>query len=206
MRRADIRVLAIFSLLAFSGLFPADRMSSAQETLEQTSTSLLIPQQLLPLVHAPQVQQELELSAAQIGELEAYFKEHDGAWFRGRILPAEKSKAGISQLENDFWTWTKTKWKPKQIERLKQLELQALGSRLFLRKEVETSLGLTSTQIQTFTAAAQTTENAQKNCKRLNKKVRMSRTSVSNIKKPSRPNKSCLQNCLPQLKRSSFRN
>lgn len=133
------------------------------EAQERTSTNeSLIPHQLLPLIHAPETQSELELDDQQLKALESYFREHDGTWLRARNLPADKNHQELATLEKDFWTWAKQNLEPKQVQRLEQLELQAQAARMFLRADVSQKLRLTTAQTSQLTEWALATDLAQK--------------------------------------------
>jgi peroxiredoxin len=120
----------------------------------------LVPQRLLALIHAFEVQQELKLSPQQITSLETCFQKLDGPWFRSRNQPAEKQWAELEQLEAEFWGWADANLMPSQVDRLKQLELQALGSRMLLRNEVARTLELTSSQLAALSKLARVTDSA----------------------------------------------
>ncbi len=110
------------------------------------TTDVLIPQNLLGLVHAPEVQTELELSDDQQQKLEALFEKLDGEWFRARVLPLEQQRSTIAKLEKQVLQWFEKNVTSDQFKRLKQLELQSLGMRLLLRPEVTRDLELDSGQ------------------------------------------------------------
>lgn len=137
--------------------------SSAQDRTDPLpSNETLIPHQLLPLIHAPEVQTELKLSDKEIDALESYFRENDGVWFRARNLPAEKNHQELVRLEKEFWAWAKQNWEPKQVNRLEQLELQAQAARMFLRSDVSKKLRLTASQTSQLLDLAVATDSAQK--------------------------------------------
>ncbi len=125
-------------------------------------SSSFVPQRLLQLIHAAEVQRELKLSEQQLGDLEKCFARLDGVWFRSRILPADKQFAELKKLESEFWDWSATSLKPEQIKRLKQLELQAIGSRMFLREDIARQLKFTSSQSDKLLDLVRATDAAQK--------------------------------------------
>ena len=105
-----------------------------------------MPQNLLGLVHAPEVHQELGLDAKQVERLEALFTAIDGDWFRARITKQEEQYATIDQLEQRVVTWFAQNTSAKQQDRLNQLELQSLGMRMLLRSDVGDKISLSSSQ------------------------------------------------------------
>ena len=57
----------------------------------------LVPRQIMPLLHTPEIHLELKFSKAQIAELETLFSEIDSTWFQSRNLPDEN--------QNDVRPW-----------------------------------------------------------------------------------------------------
>jgi peroxiredoxin len=141
-------------------------LSVASVAQERTSITPAIeaniPHQVLPLVHAPEVQTELELNEKQIDELEDYFRKNDGTWFRARNLQADKNDQEMSRLETEFWNWAKQNWEPNQIQRLEQLELQAQATRMFLRPDVSKKLRITSSQTSQLSDLSKASDSVQK--------------------------------------------
>ena len=119
----------------------------AAQTHESVSKyAELIPQHLLGLVHAPQSQQELQLTDVQVQQLEALFAEIDTPWFQLRILPAEKQRELIVKLEQRVRNWFQENTSAAQQTRLDQLECRAQGVRMLLRQDVKGKLKLESSQ------------------------------------------------------------
>jgi peroxiredoxin len=94
--------------------------------------------------------------------LEEQFQKWDGDWFRSRNLKSEKSFAELDRLEKEFWAWAKGAWSAEQLKRLKQIEAQSQGNRMFLRKEIAKAVKLNSVQVKKFTDLATNTETTQK--------------------------------------------
>ncbi len=82
----------------------------------------LVPQVLLPLVHAREVHKELRLSGSQIAQLEQFFVKVDGPWFRARILPAQEQREVIDKLETLTHSWFSQHASAQQQQRLQQLQ------------------------------------------------------------------------------------
>lgn len=120
----------------------------------------LVPQQLLGLVHAPEVHQELGLSQEQTKKLESLFARIDGEWFRARNLTQDQQYSTISRLENQVKQWFQTNATAEQTERLRQLEYRALGMRMLLRPELSQSLELTDSQLTSLADLAQAVNDA----------------------------------------------
>lgn len=122
----------------------------------------LIPQHLLGLIHAPEIHQELKLTPSQVQRLEALFAEIDGPWFQARILPPEKQRPVITQIEGRLLKWFEQFADAQQRARLRQLEYRAQGIRMLLRPDLSQKLGLTSTQLDELAKRAQTSAEATK--------------------------------------------
>lgn len=110
----------------------------------------LVPNRLLQLLHAPEVHKELELSSEQIGSLEKWFSEVDGPWFRSRLLKESEQFAEVDRLETQTRQWLSRTLTSKQNNRLRQLEWQALGTRMLLRQDAAAKLKLTEQQQKKF--------------------------------------------------------
>ncbi len=133
---------------------------SASTTISD-SLSGLVPQNLLRLVHAPEVHQELALNQRQIDSLEKFFfDEVDGDWFRSRILPADQQTKIMSGLEAKLRQWLAKQASDEQVQRLQELEYHSLGIRMLLRPEVAKQLKLEPSQQAQFLKLAQATNDA----------------------------------------------
>jgi len=121
----------------------------------------LVPFRLLPLIHSAEVQHELRLSSQQMTELEECFARLDGPWFRSRIQPDDKRFSDLEKLEDELKNWAIKALSEKQFSRLKQLELQSLGTRMFFRNDIAGALKLTASQRNKFTELARSTQKAQ---------------------------------------------
>jgi peroxiredoxin len=137
-----MKITAIVWGLAVS--FAASQLALAQTVSRELRE--FVPQNLLGLVHAPEVHQELGLDAKQVERLEALFTAIDGDWFRARITKQEEQYATIDQLEQRVVTWFAQNTSAKQQDRLNQLELQSLGMRMLLRSDVGDKISLSSSQ------------------------------------------------------------
>ncbi len=142
-------------------------MAVGQESIVSEEHRELVPHRLLSLVHAAEVQQELKLSRQQIVDLEACFGRLDGAWLQSRNLSPAERMSELDRLEAELLTWARSNWTPGQLARLKQLELQALSSRMFLRSDIAKELGLTDDQIDGFATLARTTDSLQRQLQEL---------------------------------------
>lgn len=135
---------------------------AAQEPSVSAELRPLVPHRVFSLIHAPEMHKELGLTDAEVSQLEEQFQKWDGDWFRSRNLPTEKSFEELDRLEKEFWAWAKGAWSAEQLKRVKQIEAQSQGNRMFLRKEIAKAVKLTSVQVKRFTDLASATEVAQK--------------------------------------------
>ncbi len=121
----------------------------------------LVPRQVLPLLHTPEIHQELKFSKTQVAELESLFSEIDGSWFQSRILPAEKQLPILDSIDQRVHKWLADHTTKQQRDRLSQIELQAQSVRMLLREDLAEQLKLESSQQSRFAELAKTTTAAQ---------------------------------------------
>lgn len=134
-------------------------------TADETESSVpppQIPQQLLKLIHAPEVHAELELSASDIESLEQLLKAIDGDWFRSRNLPDPERIALVEKLQEQARDWFRQHTTKLQQARLLQLELQAQGLRMLLREDLSRELDIQASQSEKLVELATLTDTAQR--------------------------------------------
>ena len=151
-------------LVAAISTFMTTPLVQGQAPVQSDPTSL-VPQYLLPLLHAPEVHKELKLTQMQRNELKQLLSEIDGDWFRARNLPKEKQFEVVRLLEDQVKQWLEKNASPEQRERITQLEYQAQSLRVLLRPEIAEAANLKPSQI------SQMTELAHNNLEKLKKKV-----------------------------------
>ena len=152
---------ACFYLASVVVLFAAyQRSVMAQEA--SGAYADLIPQFLLGLVHAPEVHNDLKLSAKQIEDLEGVLRNVDAKWFPARILPADQQRAVNRELESQVWEWFGKAATEAQRQRLQQLEFYAQGSRMLLRAEIAKQIDLQSPQQQKLASLARATDESKR--------------------------------------------
>ena len=117
--------------------------SYSQETLEVTPV-------LLQMIRDDAIHAELDLSDSQSKDVYAAHKSVDPRWFRARNLPVEKRVVEIDSLTNELRQKLSSILKPGQMERVAQLERQALGTRMLTRQDVATALGVSNDKQQMF--------------------------------------------------------
>ncbi len=119
-----------------------------------------VPQVLLPLLHAGQVQAELGIEGAKLAQLEQLFATVDGDWWRARNLPQAEQRAAITTVEKAVKTWLTGALAREKLLRLADLERRAQGGRVLLREDVAEVVGLEPAQAEKLLAAARATESA----------------------------------------------
>ncbi len=123
--------------------------------------SIIIPQNLLKLMHTPEVQRELKLTEQQISKLETLFIEIDGPWFRARNLPATEQYELIGKLETQLWNWMRQNLDKARVARAKQLAFRSQGARMLLNPEIQRAAGLDASQIASVQDTAGSTHEAE---------------------------------------------
>jgi peroxiredoxin len=135
--------------------------SHAQNDEPIDPDQMLVPQNLLKVLHAPEVHSELKLEPKHIQSLEKFFEEVDGLWFRSRNLPEEKQHALIRQLEQRAWTWAQKQTGQAATKRLQQIVYRSQGVRMLLDRKVMDALALQEEQVSKFRQAALDVHKAQ---------------------------------------------
>ncbi len=105
-----------------------------------------VPQNLLKLIHTPEVQKELQLEGASLKSFLDELVKIDGPWWRARIKPEEEQRKIIANQEQLLIEALRKYVSPGKMERLKQIELQSQGTRMFGRPDVVKAVGLTKAQ------------------------------------------------------------
>ena len=105
--------------------FPQDVSVKQEPSENRMQTQLLIPQNLLKLLHAPEVHAELDLTSSQVSSLEELFGKIDAEWFRSRNMPNEAQYQAVQRLEGQALEWLK-KTSPSSVG-IKQLLLDRVS-------------------------------------------------------------------------------
>lgn len=154
-----ITILCLLPFHAVSGFVRQSAEMPDQEILAIVAPSEnLIPQTLLAIVHAPEIQNQLQLDERNQIELKAILKAIDRSWWPARNLPGEQLRELTSRLELELLNQFQEKFPPSATRRLQQLELQSQGPRLLLRGDVAQKLELTSGQQDQLLGIFQKTE------------------------------------------------
>ena len=162
LRRHVVAATLVFSLVAparSGAQDPAAATKPAAPSLPFNPVTY-VPQVILPLLHTPQVQAELGIEGAKLGQLEQLFATVDGDWWRARNLPPLKQRAATAKVEKTMKTWLTESLPREKLLRLADLERRAQGGRVLLREDVAEVVGLEPAQSEKLLAAARATESA----------------------------------------------
>jgi peroxiredoxin len=152
--------LRTFFLALIAIVLMSSANASSPESVSKEFRSL-VPRQVMPLLHAPEIHQELKFSKTQVAELEALFSEIDSSWFQSRILPIEKQLPVLDSIDQRVQQWLADHTTKEQRARLLQIELQAQSVRMLLRADLADQLKLESTQQNRMAELARATVAAQ---------------------------------------------
>ncbi|MFO1001296.1 MAG: redoxin domain-containing protein [Planctomycetaceae bacterium] len=116
----------------------------------------LVPQNLLKLIHTPEVQKVLELEDDP--RLLNLLREIDRIWWPSRLLPEAKQIETTRELENRLLDALSQISTPAMVRRLQEIEIQSQGTRALLRQDVSESVKLEPKQLRTIKTAFRATD------------------------------------------------
>lgn len=111
--------------------------------INQTEAS--VPQNLLKLIHTPEVQREIGVEGDP--RLLAILKDLDRVWWPARILPEAKQGETIRELDARLLDALKPLVTPAKLRRLREIEAQSQGTRALIRPEIAKAVGLDDQQL-----------------------------------------------------------
>ena len=138
---------------------PGDEATAAVPALP-TDPAAYVPQVILPLLHAAEIQAEICIQGTKLEQLEQLFARVDGQWWRARNLPLLEQRAAIAEVEKVVKTWLTDSLPRGKLIRLADLERRAQGGRVLLRSDVAEAVGLSSEDRGKLLDAARGTESA----------------------------------------------
>ena len=115
---------------------------------------------LLQMIRDDAVHEDLDLTDSQISSLIDFLPQVDSEWFRARNYPVQKRLATIDELSAKLRSSLTQILEPGQIDRLNQLECQALGTRMVLHPDIGKRFGVTEKQRSTFVRNAEQSDKA----------------------------------------------
>lgn len=121
-----------------------------------------VPQNLLKLVHTPEIQKELELEGESLKSFLTELVKIDGPWWRARIKPEDEQRKIIAKQEQLLIELLRKSVASEKLERLKQIELQSQGTRIFARPDVAKAISLTGAQKSRLSELYSATDKAAK--------------------------------------------
>ena len=151
-------VIFVFVVCQRSNCWAADSVAFDVVAAELTA----VPQNLLKLVHTPEIQKELELEGQSLKSFLAELVKIDGPWWRARIKPEEEQRKIIAKQEQLLIELLRKSVASEKLERLKQIELQSQGTRIFARPDVAKAISLTGAQKSRFSELFYATDKSAK--------------------------------------------
>lgn len=156
-----VRRLAWWACLFAAPLVAQGQTSTKTADQAAPKAEILVPQVLLGLLHAPEVQRELGFSTREKRiQLEGMLDKVDGEWWRARNLPFAERRRIVLQCERTVRDWLFLHVDRATLERLEQLEFQAQGERALLRRDLADDLRINKTTTQKMIALAAATDAA----------------------------------------------
>lgn len=147
-----VRFLKVFGAVALAVV-----CSAANFAMSQTGESEpMIPQNLLKLIHSPEVQSEL--GVADDERLVTILRDLDAVWWPARILPEDKQVATVRDLEVKLIDALKPMLSETKLKRLRQIEVQSQSTRALLRPENAKLVGLDEKQLRAMKDACVATD------------------------------------------------
>lgn len=149
----------VFQAAKFVALFATILLGldSNQGFTQTTEEEPLVPQNLLKLIHTPEVQRELGLEDDE--RLLTILREIDRTWWPSRVLPAAKQFETTLKLEKRLIDALAQNLTPGKMRRLREIEIQSQGNRALLRTDVGEALKLGSEELRTINAAFLATDS-----------------------------------------------
>ena len=148
--RAAIAVTLVSTVLYGFGLSKA--------LSQTTEVEPVVPQNLLKLVHTPEVQKELGLEGD--ARLLDVLRKIDSVWWPSRNLPEAKQVETTAVLEKQLLDALGKILSPARMRRLHEIEIQSLGVRALLRDDVVEAVGLDASARKTVKEAFLATDAA----------------------------------------------
>ncbi len=133
-----IRFIQIFALLVMLG-------KSQLAWSQNNDVEPLVPQNLLKLIHTPEVQKEL--GVLEDDRLLEILKEIDAIWWPARILPETIQVKTVRDLEVRLLESLQPLLTPEKLRRLQEIEVQSQGTRALVRPEIAKSIRLNDHQL-----------------------------------------------------------
>lgn len=131
-----------FAVVAVSSAW-ATIFAIAAEPIE-----VAIPQNLLKLVHASEVQTELGINSENVEPFSKLLSEIDSKWWPSRIQPEKVQQKLVAELETQLLTELNAMLPADRLRRLREIEIQSLGTRALARPDITKAIALQGKQVQ----------------------------------------------------------
>ena len=141
------RAASVF-LVVVTALFCVGSKRALSQAVEEEP---LIPQNLLKLVHTPEVQKELGLEGD--ARMLDVLRNIDRVWWPSRNLPEEKQVETTRELEKRLFDALGKILSPAKMRRFREVEMQSQGTRALLLPHVVKAVGLDAKAQRTIKAA-----------------------------------------------------
>jgi peroxiredoxin len=151
-RAASVLALVMIVLL---GMNPSRGYTQVVEEEEPQ-----VPQNLLKLIHTPEVQKELGLE--DDARLLSILREIDRTWWPSRLLPAAKQVETTRELEKRLLDSLGRILTPEKLRRLREIEIQSQGTRALLRTDIVEALAMGPKDLQSIKTAFVATDSLAK--------------------------------------------
>lgn len=132
-------------------------VNSARACSQSVGEEPLVPQNLLKLIHTPEVQRELGLE--DDARLLNVLREIDHNWWPSRLLPEAKQVETTQELEKRLLDELSQILTPAKIKRLREIEIQSQGTRALLRQDISEAVALEPKQLRTIETAFLATDS-----------------------------------------------
>lgn len=149
-----MRAIAIAVMMVTLGSFASSQPASSAES------ALVTRPVLLEMIRDDLIHAELGLTASQIDQVRAAHAEVDRDWVRTFTMPEPQKQQQLTQLTAALRERLDGILNAEQKRRISQLECQALGTRMFLRPDVISVLGIDANTQRKLTSIYQQTDEA----------------------------------------------
>ncbi len=160
--RSDNRCLSRVFLSLWIGFTALTGLASETVLVHRPLAASLtrVPQTLLNLAHSVEAQREMKISEPDRQEFEDFLRGPDADWMRNRSRPEPEIRAALARGEVLLAEEVGRRFGEPALTRLRQLELQAQGSRALLRPEIVEYLGISPEQFNRLDALFARTDEA----------------------------------------------
>jgi peroxiredoxin len=111
-------------------------------------SEIFVPRNLLKLVHASEVQTELGINNENEDQFSKLLMGIDRKWWPSRTQTEAVQLKLVAELESQLLSKLSAMLPPDRLQRLREIEIQSLGTRALAKPDIAKAIGLTSNQIQ----------------------------------------------------------